>query len=241
MALVRRDTSLDGKKECAVSEIIGSIMLVSIVVVAVAIVGVVLWSQPAPEKIPVLSAGIANQSCKVTVSHTGGDTLENTTFSIFVDGNDRTANFNKGGTPGSWTSWGIGETLVYDPTPCTPSQVPKTVQIIYTGGNGALILSQASFVGSGSVVSTITPTPPHTITASAVKNSGGAAGGWGSISPSGAVTVADGASQTFTITAGSKNILSVVVDGVSQPVTNPTTTYTFINVIADHTIVATFG
>ena len=174
MALVRRDTTLDGKKECAVSEIIGSIMLVSIVVVAVAIVGVVLWSQPPPEKIPVLSAGIANQSCKVTVSHTGGDTLENATFSIYVDGNDQTANFNKGGTPGTWTSWGIGETLVYDPTPCTPSQIPRTVQIIYTGGNGALILSSAYFenIPSGglpvttSTTTTTTPVPPGPVTAS---------------------------------------------------------------------------
>jgi len=177
MALIRRDATLDGKKECAVSEIIGSIMLVSIVVIAVAIVGVVLWSQPPPEKIPVLSAGIANQSCKVTISHTGGDTLENATFSIFVDGNDQTANFNKGGTPGTWTSWGIGETLVYNPTPCTPSQIPRTVQIIYTGGNGALILSSAHFenIPSGGlpvtttttpVTTTTTPVPPGPVTAS---------------------------------------------------------------------------
>jgi hypothetical protein len=62
MPLTLREKTLYSGKESAVSEVIGSIMLISFVVVGVAIVGVVLWSQPPPEKIPSLSAGIANQS-----------------------------------------------------------------------------------------------------------------------------------------------------------------------------------
>jgi hypothetical protein len=81
------------------------------------------------------------------------------------------------------------------------------------GGGGAV---------GGGVQSTITAT----------------AGPGGNISPSGAVLVASGANQTFTITpdAGS-NVADVVVDGVSQ---GAITTFTFTNVIADHTITATF-
>jgi hypothetical protein len=79
MTPTRRKKTLYDGKESAVSEVIGSVMLISIVVVAVAIVGVVLWSQPPPEEIPVLSAAIANQSCNVIVSHNGGDTLEKQT------------------------------------------------------------------------------------------------------------------------------------------------------------------
>ncbi|MCX6685064.1 MAG: DUF2341 domain-containing protein [Methanoregula sp.] len=157
-----REKTLYAGKESAVSEVIGSVMLISIVVLAVAIVGVVLWSQPPPEKIPSLSAGIANESCKVSVSHNGGDMLENVTFRILVDGTDKTTNFAKNGNP-VWTSWGIGETLTYTSTPCPP--MPQNVQIIYTGGNGALSLSSAYFgtqpsgTGEATPTTTVTTTP----------------------------------------------------------------------------------
>jgi uncharacterized repeat protein (TIGR02543 family) len=70
----------------------------------------------------------------------------------------------------------------------------------------------------------------YTITASA--------GTGGSISPSGAVGVNDGASQAFTITAGAcYAIADVLVDGVSA---GAIASYTFNNVTADHTIAASF-
>ena len=72
------------------------------------------------------------------------------------------------------------------------------------------------------------PTP--VITASAGPN--------GSISPSGAVSVPSGASQTFTITPGAGyRVLAVIVDGVSN---GPSASYRFTNVMGDHTISVTF-
>jgi len=71
----------------------------------------------------------------------------------------------------------------------------------------------------------------HTLTASA-----GAGGG---ISPSGAVSVADGASQAFAITpAACYDIADVLVDGGSV---GAVAGYTFTNVTADHTIAASFA
>ncbi len=71
---------------------------------------------------------------------------------------------------------------------------------------------------------------PHTITATAGAN--------GSISPSGAVSVADGGSQTFMITPSTEyRVDSVLVDGVKV---DSTTSYTFVNVTTDHTIRAVF-
>ena len=68
------------------------------------------------------------------------------------------------------------------------------------------------------------------ITASAAAN--------GRISPSGSVTVAPGASQTFTITPNSGYVVaSVKVDGVNR---GSIKTYTFTNVMEDHTISVTF-
>ncbi|MEG1847225.1 MAG: YDG domain-containing protein [Lachnospiraceae bacterium] len=71
----------------------------------------------------------------------------------------------------------------------------------------------------------------HTITASA--------GTGGTISPSGTVSVKDGANQTFSITPSSNyKIASVTVDGTNQGAIG---SYTFTNVIGAHTIAATFS
>jgi hypothetical protein len=71
----------------------------------------------------------------------------------------------------------------------------------------------------------------YTITATAGSN--------GSITPSGAVTVNSGASQTFNCTpAAGYKVSGVQVDGVSV---GAVTTYTFSNVGANHTISATFA
>jgi len=65
------------------------------------------------------------------------------------------------------------------------------------------------------------------------------AGPGGSIAPSGAVQVAQGASQTFNVTpAAGSTITGVTVDGAAQ---GPLQAYTFTNVQAAHTISATFG
>ena len=65
------------------------------------------------------------------------------------------------------------------------------------------------------------------------------AGSGGSISPSGAVSVPYGSSRTFTITPTTGyQVASVLVDGASV---GAVTTYTFTNVIAAHTISASFS
>ena len=76
------------------------------------------------------------------------------------------------------------------------------------------------------------PPVTHTITASAAAN--------GSISPSGAVAVNEGASQTFTITPNAGyRINKVIVDGSEVAVNGGS--YTFTNVTANHTISVTFA
>ena len=72
---------------------------------------------------------------------------------------------------------------------------------------------------------------PYTITASA--------GAGGSISPSGAVSVAEGASQQFIIPPDlGYYVVNVVVDSVDK---GSISSYTFTNVIANHTITASFA
>ncbi|HQQ13020.1 MAG TPA: hypothetical protein PK855_07650, partial [Bacteroidales bacterium] len=74
------------------------------------------------------------------------------------------------------------------------------------------------------------PPTQYTITASAGPN--------GSISPSGNVSVTEGGNKTFYIYPSyGYSIQDVVVDGISQ---GALTSYTFTNVVTNHTIQATF-
>ncbi|HEX7608393.1 MAG TPA: amidase domain-containing protein [Candidatus Cryosericum sp.] len=80
---------------------------------------------------------------------------------------------------------------------------------------------------------TFTTLPLTTYTITASSDTGG------TISPSGSVVVNQGSSQTFTISASSGyHIAGVSVDGVSQ---GAISSYTFPNVQASHTIVASFA
>jgi hypothetical protein len=100
------------------------------------------------------------------------------------------------------------------------------------GTFGATFTATSNQGQSASATRTITVTPASfTLTASA--------GTGGTISPSGAISVANGGTQSFTITPNSGYaIASVTVDGVNQ---GAITTYAFTQVGANHSINATFS
>ena len=106
--------------------------------------------------------------------------------------------------------------------------------------DGTQHLGEVSFYAFTNVIA------DHTISATFVPESQvtytitASAGAGGSISPSGAVTVSDGADQAFTITPDQNyHIVDVVVDDTTH--LGSQTSYTFTDVIADHTISATFA
>lgn len=110
---------------------------------------------------------------------------------------------------------------------------PQTLQdtVNYLASHNACVETVSQVLSGDTSCTSATSTVAHTITASA--------GTGGTISPSGDVSVADGASQTFTITPNAGfGIASLLLDGTS---TATSTSYTFANVTADHTIAATFS
>jgi flagellin-like protein len=131
-----------GFDDTAVSEVIGSILLVAIVVTAASIVGVVLWSQPPPQKIPAFDVIISKDTAnhKVHLYHNGGDSITSDEITILVDGNDKKADFTKSGA--SWTTWSTGESLDYN---YSGQPEPRDVQIIYIGLSSSSILAAAHF------------------------------------------------------------------------------------------------
>jgi len=111
------------------------------------------------------------------------------------------------------------------------------------GYHVADVLVDSASVGAVTSYTFTNVTTPHTISVTFAANPNftitASAGANGNISPSGAVTIAGGADQTFTITPDYGYVVAnVVVDGVSK---GRTRSYTFKTVTADHTIHATFN
>jgi PKD repeat protein len=129
--------------------------------------------------------------------------------------------------PTSW-SWKFGDggtSTAQNPTHVYNNPGVYTVELTATNSAGSNTKTYPNCI-------TVTTLPPTTYTITA------SAGTGGSISPSGSVTVNNGANQTFTIAANTGyRIADVKVDNVSQ---GTISSYTFTNVTANHTISATF-
>jgi choice-of-anchor C domain-containing protein len=111
-----------------------------------------------------------------------------------------------------------------------------TYTFVASGTSTTLTFSSQNTGAAGPALDNISiqetlPVSTFTISSSAGAN--------GSISPSGSVVVNSGASQTFAITANSGyHVSDVVVDGSSV---GAVATYAFSNVLANHTISASFA
>ncbi|MDD4253968.1 MAG: type IV pilin [Methanofollis sp.] len=167
-------TDLQNQNEDGVSEVIGSVLLIALVVLAVAVVAATLFSQPHGAEVPHASivAGHSNNSSFV-LFHEGGDPLTRGKYRIYVDTGtgleDRTAAFT---LTGSDELWSIGEVLTYT-GPGTPERV--IVLAVDTGG-GEVVIAEPSYqretadtggqvdAGGSGVVPTVTQTTIPTAT-----------------------------------------------------------------------------
>jgi hypothetical protein len=213
--------------ESGVSELIGALVLISMIVLVVAVIAAGMLSRPSADKVPQVKFSVVNTTklvdgvvqlpYSISITHDGGDEISDGTYAVFIDGNpisDFTVN------PNPDKKWSVGRIIVINST-----SPPGLISVYFTGTNSPTLLGQRTI---GNITTTTTTT--YTITASA--------GTGGSISPSGTVTVNSGGSQAFTISPnGGYTILNVLIDGVSQ---GAITSYTFTNVMTSHTISGTF-
>jgi PKD repeat protein len=139
-------------RETGVSEVVGTLILVGVVLVGVAFAGTLLLSQPPPTKVPHFNAIISNQSNTIYILHKGGDALVLGEYRILVDGEDRTSSFvNNGDEP-----WSVGKTLSH-----TSATMPRKVAIVFTGpGNGASAVIMGSELQPVLTVPLHPPDPP---------------------------------------------------------------------------------
>lgn len=143
------------RKERAVSELIGAILLVGLVITAMAIVAVLLLSNPPPEEVPQLNALAGNTSDSIYLYHTGGDELNEEQTIIRINNNPdpvpHTAIHLKSedGTTesSSWdvtrTPWTVGKTLFI-----SSAVIPQGVSIVYQGQTSQNLILTTSFIAS---------------------------------------------------------------------------------------------
>jgi len=115
----------------AVSEVIGTLLLVGVVVVGMVLIGILLFTNQAPSQLPAFDGIITNLSKTIYICHKGGDPLWKGQYQILVDGVDRTGAFvSDGGEP-----WSVGDTLNY-----TAATMPKLVVLVANQSQGGRII-----------------------------------------------------------------------------------------------------
>lgn len=145
-----------------VSEIIGAVLLIMLVVAVVGLIAVYLFSQQTPSKVPNLKFMTGVDSTKTTLYlyHNGGDSMNSGEFSVLLDGKPAAYTISDGGTV-----WSLGKNLVIPIT-----GVPNTIQLVYntTSSGGSVVISQAAV----NVVSSqnVTPDELPYLDCSAVRN-----------------------------------------------------------------------
>lgn len=124
--------------DSGVSEVVGAILLISVVVIAVSVIAVVLFSQQTPQKIPNVNIMVGTDN-KVPPTlylyHNGGDILTAGNFNVLVDGVIKPYSISGGGN-----EWSLGKNLVVP-----VSTIPKNVILVYnSSGTGSVVLRSAS-------------------------------------------------------------------------------------------------
>jgi hypothetical protein len=127
----------DQKKKCidnssAVSEVIGGILLISVVVLAIAIIAAGLFSQPLPQKIPNVRFLSQVNGSKVTIYHDGGESLYRGEFYVKIDDTPY-----KDIAPIGSNVWDVGKTIELSTSSSNPN-----IQIFYVTGTGDVLLDQ---------------------------------------------------------------------------------------------------
>jgi hypothetical protein len=163
-----------------------------------------------PTNVQVPTVSITDQSAVVTWTPGGSETQWQVEYKLTSSAN--------------WTT----------PAPCssstfllTPLQSNSTYQVrvkALCGANSSAFTNSVQFTTNGASVFTIT----------ASSNS------FGTISPSGTVTVNAGANQLFTFTPNANATIDSLIIDNGAPIAHTLSTYTFSNVISNHTIVAIF-
>jgi len=123
----------------AVSELVGTLLIISIITLALSIVSIAIMSQPIPEDIPQLTAFAENQSSIIYLTHTGGNALPREEIRTIVNGLESNFSIEDNTAP----AWTAGKKLIvtYD-----GPGMPEYLQLIYKGKTTETLILTEYFV-----------------------------------------------------------------------------------------------
>lgn len=144
-------------RESGISEVIGAVLLVSLVVIGGAVTAVYVFSEPAPKSMPHLSFSVKHTDDELTLYHTGGDTLPVDQYRVYVDGVDQTPNITH-------AAWSFNQPLIVPHITTSPGDI---VVSYVNGGAGETVIrkviyadrTQAGPTATGTAQPSVTPTP----------------------------------------------------------------------------------
>jgi len=116
----------------AVSEVIGGVLLIALVLIGAALVGTYVLSQPLPEKIPKVQFSVKQIENHLYLTHEGGEPVDTGTIRVEVDGRPPIEHTIT-------TPWEFGDTL---DIPVNEADKTKdiSVSLIYNGGSGQTLM-----------------------------------------------------------------------------------------------------
>ncbi|MFA5296317.1 MAG: type IV pilin N-terminal domain-containing protein [Methanoregulaceae archaeon] len=148
-------------REHAVSEVIGSILLISLVGIAVAIIAIMFLSQPVPVETQSLNVIAGNNLTHLFLYHDGGDAMVPGEFILQLDSTKYTQGAYTGWlAPGNAWPWEIGEILEIPLNQV--GGIPERILIISTREGQETLIKQITIgqvVTPGPITPRPTPTP----------------------------------------------------------------------------------
>lgn len=142
--------------DSGVSEVIGAVLLVALVVIGGAVVATFVFSGPTPKEVPHLTfAAVKNdtQDTYLTLHHTGGDTLLWGDYRVIVDGVDKTNDI----TP--QVPWSLDGDLKIE----NVASDPQSVVLTFDDGSGGETVLRKVIIGERSPVTAATTPIPWSI------------------------------------------------------------------------------
>jgi parallel beta-helix repeat protein len=135
--------------DAGVSEIIGAVLLIALVVAGGTLVGVALFSQPFPTQTPKVNIVIgADESGTVTLVHNGGEALNPGQYQVYLNQtlwNQSYVN-NNTSTPADTTAWSVGNSLTLRGS---DANLTDNVTVVYSGSSGNVTITSVNAVGTG--------------------------------------------------------------------------------------------
>ncbi len=134
--------------DAAVSEIIGAVLLIALVVAGGVMVGVAIFSQPIPNQVPKVQIVIgADENGTVTLVHNGGEALNPGQYRVYLNqtlwGADLSLINNNTTARADTTAWTVGNSLALRGS---DANLTESVTVEYMGSSGNVTITSVRSV-----------------------------------------------------------------------------------------------